>query len=156
MRHYYRCKDCLGTFAVEGERLQGIVCDCNGTWGHMGIVCQDRLVQEESRTPCDRRCTHASGPLCNCACKGQNHGTGRVVIVLADKGAVPKVQGLLEGYAERSKIAEEWRTMLTLAEKAYGLCVNYLQKNQVFTAMKKAKHLKTHGKRMKTLKEALS
>ena len=63
-------------------------------WGRahrfMGEVKGPRLTQPEDRCPCDRRCTNATGPNCECSCGGVNHGSGRLVSVDVDCGPVPQ------------------------------------------------------------------
>ena len=45
----------------------------------MGKVEKSDVVREGKKAPCDKRCTNASGPLCNCLCGEVNHGTYRLV-----------------------------------------------------------------------------
>jgi len=91
-RDYYRCKDCLGVFAVE-ESLMGARCDCGGTRGFwwLGYVHQFRLAKDHLEIPCDARCTNAIGPSCDCPCGGENHGTRMVVRRVVDAGGIPRV-----------------------------------------------------------------
>ena len=56
----------------------------------MGEVKGPRLSRAEDRCPCDRRCTNATGPNCECSCGGVNHGSGRLVRVDIDCGPVPQ------------------------------------------------------------------
>lgn len=89
-RWYYRCLDCLSV-AASNERLpRGSKCGaCGGCVSEMGQVSGCRITRTEMQCACDARCTGASGPSCDCSCKGENHGTGRVVPVVRDLGPVP-------------------------------------------------------------------
>lgn len=82
-RHYIRCGDCLSIGVIEGDFQHGWHCNlCAGNVELMGRVIQDKKVETtEFRSACDRRCTHAVGPVCTCKCDCANHGTGRVVEV---------------------------------------------------------------------------
>ena len=108
-RYYWRCRDCLSVFAVDGE-YRDMRCACGGTARCMGRVQGVRLTRTEHLCPCDGRCTGASGPSCDCSCGGENHGTGRVVPVAVDVGAAP-VASVVVGDKERAR-AEEYRAAL--------------------------------------------
>lgn len=84
-RYYYKCKFCLGVFAYdfsEGQVVPGhdmITCGiCRTKLNYMGKVSEDQTALETERTlcKCDKRCTDAQGPICNCECKSANHGKG--------------------------------------------------------------------------------
>lgn len=75
----FRCRACLGVFFSDRNE----VCPCHGDNDHrtcevMGRVVDARTYAKEV-CACDARCTHASGPHCECHCGGVNHGTGRTV-----------------------------------------------------------------------------
>lgn len=108
-RWFIRCKDCLTVAVVtETPNTYDWQCDaCNGPLESMGRVERDRLVHEHHASPCDDRCTHARGPHCDCSCGGANHGTKRVVRVIRDAGAVPRVKMPQPMQAQR--IALEYR-----------------------------------------------
>lgn len=55
----------------------------------MGRVKAKRLVEWIILTPCDGRCTGATGPNCDCVCNGKNHGTNRVVVSERKVQAIP-------------------------------------------------------------------
>src|SRR5206468_12359849 len=57
-----------------GEWQCGI---CAGRFESMGRVERDRLIHEHIAAVCDERCTSARGPICNCHCGGQHHGSNR-------------------------------------------------------------------------------
>lgn len=83
-RNYVRCTDCLSFGVVEGDYTPGWHCSlCAGTIEHMGKVVEDtrKYETQEERSACDKRCTHAVGPICVCKCNCANHGTGRIVHV---------------------------------------------------------------------------
>jgi hypothetical protein len=107
-RWFLRCLDCLAVTAVaedptttiywQGRRLYAQntapKCECGGSNDIMGRVgSKDRFTALSLRCPCDSRCTHATGPNCECSCGGANHGTTRVVCVKVDAGGVPRTQG---------------------------------------------------------------
>lgn len=135
--------------------ISGIICDCNGTWKSMGRVQDNRLVEEKEESVCDCRCTRASGPLCNCVCRGINHGTGRTVVITRDVSGVPKPQGLTENKEERMMIANQWRQLVAMTETAIGNSIVAYKRNSLKEALRKAKNYKLHMKRMESLMEAL-
>ncbi len=98
-----RCKKCGQTHKVEGRVMQGygrsdggspsavIVENISGlvyivTDGpsRVTVPCGDhwvvlRRVEEgtkASKHECGARCTNATGPNCDCRCRGKNHGSG--------------------------------------------------------------------------------
>lgn len=50
---------------------------------------RQRLVEDGHASPCDARCTGATGPTCNCVCGGENHGSHAVRSVIFKAGTVP-------------------------------------------------------------------
>lgn len=155
MRYYYKCSDCIGVWAVNGELISGIICDCNGTWKTMGRVQDNRLVEEKECSVCDCRCTRASGPLCNCICRGVNHGSGRTVLILKDVSGIPKPQGLMENKQERMQIANQWRQIVSMTENAINSQTDYYKRYKLQETLRKAKTYKLHTKRMESLMEVL-
>ena len=74
--HYFKCVDCL-TPVTSHSRHTTFNCDCGGTnFKYMGIVLRDKTVLQDKVCKCNELCTFASGPNCNCACGGLNHGLG--------------------------------------------------------------------------------
>ncbi|CAM6003868.1 unnamed protein product [Sphagnum balticum] len=69
------------------------------------LVQGDKYVKTENRPPCDGRCTHASGPHCDCMCHGANHGTGKMVTTVVVGGKVKAIdfseEDLLRAYKYR-------------------------------------------------------
>ncbi|NDC37707.1 MAG: hypothetical protein EBZ48_06600 [Proteobacteria bacterium] len=161
--YYHKCNDCLTPFSSTERKVD--VCDCNGSVSFMGVVQGDKYVKTEDRAPCDGRCTHASGPMCDCACNGANHGTGRLVSVVVKEGKVQAV-GLSEQDIER---AHKFRAFRDYAEKQYtdiyGKHIALLKSGQyvrgeIYTAAIKARDaldkivaLKVYEKRHKQLAE---
>ena len=91
-RWFYRCPECLCVNATEGRIPASYQTVC-GLCSHrgldeMGKVSGSNLVNERDRTPCDNRCTSATGPNCECACGGANHGSGCITEVII-VGGVP-------------------------------------------------------------------
>lgn len=99
MLHYHRCDDCLTTFSSTERKVDE--CDCNGSVHYMGQVHGSNYVEVKDKAPCDGRCTHAAGPVCDCECGGVNHGTGKVVQVTTVLGKI-KVTGLSPEDVERA------------------------------------------------------
>lgn len=90
-RFYYRCTTCLSVFVLE-QRKDNLYCGhCETILYFMGAVVRDSrvLTKEVEETPCDQRCTHALGPVCNCKCGGVNHGSGHVIISTKVLGKEP-------------------------------------------------------------------
>jgi hypothetical protein len=111
LRRYYRCTDCLDSFATV-ERATGCRCGaCGGPIEYVGDVRRQLVVRPEQRCACDERCTGATGPHCDCRCGGVNHGTGRTVEV--DR-VVGRVVGQLAPAKCRAR-AEEYRAALAAA-----------------------------------------
>jgi hypothetical protein len=82
----------------------------------MGEVQGDKYVKTENRPPCDGRCTHASGPHCDCACHGANHGSGKLVSVVIKEGKVCATN-LSEEDVERAHV---YRKMKAAAEETFN------------------------------------
>lgn len=85
-RHFFRCNLCLSTFFVDGAKVDRTAdCACGGTAIMLGRVTDTGntalWIGERHVVPCDARCTNANGYRCDCPCRGENHGTGRVVTI---------------------------------------------------------------------------
>ena len=96
-RYMYRCHDCLAVSAVNGSPIdRSARCDCGGIPESLGYVRETygsaRMARDAVRCACDHRCTGATGPSCDCVCRGENHGTGAVVEVVVDAGGVPRLR----------------------------------------------------------------
>ncbi len=109
---YFKCHDCLSTFT---SREKITLCVCGGTVESMGKVGRPGIFfRTEEHCACDARCTNAMGPSCDCACGGENHGTGKVVEVIVETGAV--VVKSLEGAEAKGA---EYRKALAEAKARY-------------------------------------
>ena len=163
-RHFVRCCDCLAISAIEGRPPADLECECGGKVQDMGAVKGERLAAWTSQTPCDARCTGARGPNCDCPCLGVNHGTGRLVTVQHDKGPVPRIS------SPSPERAAEYRAAFRAATEAhwsrYGRLIeakrrgewiadfsSYLEAQYYEGVIAKAARGKTHGGRLKALRE---
>ncbi len=128
----------------------------------MGRVERDRLIHEHTAAICDARCTSARGPICNCKCGGQHHGSHRVVRVVRDAGPVPTVtpstgreQARLNA-AEYVALREAARTLLDplLASKSRGYLPagEFDRMRRLQAALRKAYEARTHAARVKALR----
>lgn len=115
----------------------------------MGKVEENKLKKEVYKAACDKRCTHARGPICWCKCHCENHGTGRVVkVVIINE--LPKVEFNDEKALQRSK---EYTAAL---EQAIAL-VELRGPKDMFrhgnlALIAKAQKARQHKSRMKALK----
>lgn len=115
-RHYYRCLACLSAVAIDGDKLKVAYdhnnkplfprCDCGGGLDYMGRVSGDNYMRVEDRCACDGRCTHATGPNCDCACGGKNHGTGALATIIVEMGCVSKLTPRPDIDTRRALVAE--------------------------------------------------
>jgi hypothetical protein len=109
--YYHKCDDCLTPFSSTERHID--LCDCDGHVTFMGVVQGDKYVKTENRSPCDGRCTHACGPICDCQCGGANHGTGRLVQVVVKEGKVKAIN-----FSEEDMLrAYKYRELRDYAEK---------------------------------------
>lgn len=166
LRHYYRCRRCLGVAVAESTSLDGVRCDCGGAeWWYLGRVQRDRLVRDDARPPCDARCTGALGPTCNCRCGGKNHGSGRVVVIAVDAGSVPRVsdrddlgvrlERVREYEAARQPLQEELAELEREREERRWLDrERYDRMLALRHALIDADAAKHHATRMRTLRRA--
>ena len=123
--HYYRCQECLTTFTTEEtfeiigwgkHKTCKVQCDCGAERvDYLGQSSQPgRIAQRVTLCPCDARCTNASGPNCDCQCRGANHGTGLLVTVIRDAGPVPRIKQRSPEVCKA--VRAEWRKALDAAE----------------------------------------
>lgn len=133
-RWYTKCSLCLAVACVESEedpravrqalRRAGksttgpdVVCGaCGGAVEVTGYVSRARLVAAHGEaSPCDWRCTNATGPSCDCSCGGSNHGSQKLVsFVVTD--SIPRITPL--DTEKSKKIAAEATTGQAAAYKA--------------------------------------
>lgn len=109
-RHYYRCRDCLTTAVVEERLPETAECGaCGGRFRYLGPVTDAaRWLHTDLLPACNSACVNATGPDCECQCRGENHGTGRVVRVVRDGGAV-RVEPRERDAEKARRRAEEYR-----------------------------------------------
>lgn len=138
-RHYIRCTDCLSFGAVDGDYQPGWHCSlCAGPIELMGKVVEDTRKYEtsEERSACDKRCTHAVGPICVCKCNCANHGTGRVVVVQIIKD-LPTVlfnsdeQAAEAGRSYRQDIHDLRQLLAGFRAMAQDYSLPYVQRREV-------------------------
>lgn len=166
MLYYHKCDDCLTAFTSSERKVD--LCDCNGSVTFMGQVQGNRYVKHEDRSPCDGRCTHAAGPMCDCTCQGANHGTGKVVQVVVKEGLV-KAQGLSEQDIERAivfrKLRDHAESMFaskhkdSIEKRKQGQWLErevYLAMHRDRQALDKAIAMKVYDRRTKALIELIT
>ncbi len=102
LRYVGRCKRCARGVKLEGQLMQGrranytdyVIRTADGSVYRCGDLgtnqyisharCGDHFVKvsqvfegtKGSKHTCGARCTNATGPSCDCRCKGANHGSG--------------------------------------------------------------------------------
>jgi hypothetical protein len=172
-RFCYRCTDCLFVVFTE-ESVSGAECEaCGGKFEYMGRVAPKgrRLYEVVTQCACDGRCTGAVGPSCDCSCGGVNHGSGAVVRVIKDQGAVPRLAA--RDADKQLAAAVEYRNALRGAQgrlgAEFGSSVEaykngfprlhwetYNEIRQAYRGIAKAKALRTRGGRLKALARVCS
>jgi len=111
--YYHKCNDCLTPFSSTERHID--LCDCDGAVTFMGQVQGDAYILTANKPACDGRCTHASGPHCDCACNGANHGSGRVVQTIIKEGKVKAID-----FSEEDMLrAYKYREFKNYAENQY-------------------------------------
>lgn len=170
IRHYLRCRDCLTAHAREQEAApeSGGPCPlCGGKTEYMGRVTPaGPLSRAYSFSPCDTRCTRARGPLCDCPCRGEHHGSGLVVTYETGTAKLPEA---LDGARARRWAAEyleakaaaraafEARFGAVVAKRRVGGWLSgaefgrYLEAEDFGRALATANRLRTHSGRLKAL-----
>ena len=163
-RWFYRCPDCLSVVAcaTQADWNRPYGCSlCGATrMEEMGRVHRDRLIREELRAVCDERCIGARGPKCNCHCGGENHGTGRTVLVVVAESGIPCL-AVPDGNGALAR-AQEWRASLAPAQDRFGrLCEmkrdRYLPEEdfrewlRLRRFLREVKAARTHAGRMRML-----
>jgi hypothetical protein len=87
-RHFLRCSYCERPISVNVETREELafilnqVCPLCGEKAlrYMGQVRKTDIVKQGVKAACDKRCTLALGPKCDCPCANENHGTHRLVV----------------------------------------------------------------------------
>ncbi|MFA7329804.1 MAG: hypothetical protein WC326_01905 [Candidatus Delongbacteria bacterium] len=166
-RHYHKCLGCLLPFVTDAYRLpDGATCSICGSlrFHHMGEVFKvsGQLVAGDAITDCkcDSKCTCATGPECDCRCGGENHGAGMAATFerLAS-GAVQVKLAVPEKAQARSRLAAtEYQAALAQAQTEEapfrGCGSGYYWRGE--RLVREAQASRSHGTRMRKLKEALS
>jgi len=154
-RGCYRCADCLSVLFVDQAPgpWNELTCGaCEGRMEWQGYVGRAGLYNTYTDSACDFKCTSARGPSCECKCRGENHGTGRTVLVVVGAGAIPKATP--PDAAKSAMVAATFRTERDAAharlEAKYGS--RWLEGQHAFRAYFKARTGKTNA-RIKALQE---
>lgn len=168
-RWFARCLGCLSIMAIESEGRPPARMRCSACTAQieiMGQVRYQRIVNIEAHTPCDARCTMASGPSCDCQCGGKNHGSKITVAVAVDVGGIPRVtppnpEKAVRTYQEwlRARTATEARIVkhfpaLRLPagfETGPALEAEIVRGNRYLDRVALAGRMKTHHGRLKAL-----
>lgn len=87
-RHFIRCSYCERPLSINAATEQEIKfvleqkCPLCGELAlrYMGQVRKTDIVKQGVKAVCDKRCTSALGPKCDCPCSNENHGTHRLVV----------------------------------------------------------------------------
>lgn len=162
-RYYYKCRDCLSVATHESvQPNHDLKCDCGGRMPMMGHVHRFRVVNVELHTPCDERCTNASGPSCDCACGGVNHGSGHLVELVRDVGGIPTLKaGNMERASEyraardaaRERIAKRHAYVIDAKARGQYVTAGYWEWQQDVSDLNHACGLKNHKNRLAKLAE---
>ncbi|MBX6421749.1 MAG: hypothetical protein IRZ06_12195 [Nevskia sp.] len=109
MMHCFRCRRCLGVGYAEEKVWH---CDCGGSVEDLGPIVPGTRRRARQVAACDARCTHAIGRICDCPCRGANHGKGRVVTVEAS-GVAPLARSGDQEAADRMDAVTKplWRRL---------------------------------------------
>ena len=106
-RAFFRCLDCLSVFAVDGDTGYNNGadlpnCPCSGDVLFLGYTAHKPVYRREEVSACDGRCTEARGNSCDCVCGGDNHGQGRVAILVTreDLPTAPRQKIIDYAYGE--------------------------------------------------------
>ncbi len=157
---FIRCRGCLSVTAIEVEIPPTVMrCDCQGSIEVMGAVRRQRITNFAAHTPCDLRCTMASGPECNCQCGGENHGSGVTVAVFKDVQGIPRV--IPRNQAQSIRVHREWLQARNFAEARVrrffpdlaGQDSKASRGNFFLEALDRAGALKIHSGRLKAIQK---
>lgn len=170
-RFFLRCRGCLSIMAVQDSPPPASArCEaCNGGIEVMGQVRYQRIIRMEDHTPCDARCTMASGPSCACQCGGKNHGSQIMVSAAVDVGGIPRVtppnpeksrrvhqEWLQAAHATRQRVGRHFPQYLDqqAGKPLQGLGLAQAKRGESFIAeVLQAGNLKTHHGRLQALQK---
>jgi len=151
----YRCSGCLDVVFASESCRDGVACGaCGGGLEFLGRVTGDRLTATVEQCACDGRCTGAVGPQCSCQCGGVNHGTGRLVEVVRDLGAVPRLTGQ-RGVAHLVAVAAEWLTVVGAARSALAALPEW-ERCRYVSRLSAARELRTQKARLAAIAKLLA
>lgn len=114
-RYFYQCPTCLLRFTADTDQdySQPKVGACPVCHQH-GITCLGATKGVLSyRTPCDDRCTGATGPDCSCSCGGRHHGSGLLVPTIGNivDLSYQRIKGITQTRADYERYAEQLSTL---------------------------------------------
>lgn len=121
-RWYVRCPGCLSSMMVEVDlaEMEPRCEACDTRLQIVGRVRHQHWVRTGLETPCDARCTGATGSKCNCACGGKNHGSHAVVEVVCASGkAVVRVLHREVALLRLAEYREAYDQLLGRIEERY-------------------------------------
>ena len=162
--HYYKCNDCLSPMTtIEQMDLHNSLCFCGGHLTYLGEVThEERVVEVKHKALCDARCTHASGPVCNCHCNCENHGKGILATITIEKDHGKAILTPIN-IEEALSIASEYRTAVANATQRMETYLASLSTAKSHWArwnrydaekkLRQASHWKRHALRMQRLNE---
>lgn len=171
-RFFYKCEDCFAVVTVEFKHMKAVCGFCSGRMELMGQVKQDTLIKTEERCACDARCTGASGPVCNCHCGGENHGTGKLITVTTHVNGIPVFNPREGDKEEHLRIAMEIKSLVAeykklfttkyptiIEKKKAGRWLDgneYLAYKDFITVLERVKNYRTYASRLKLLRTKIS
>lgn len=82
-RYSCLCRHCGRRWIADGYR-EVRCCLINRDAGEPLFIVMKAVRATVNDTPCDGRCTSATGPNCDCSCGGRNHGLGKVAAASPD------------------------------------------------------------------------
>lgn len=123
---------------------------CDGRLEFRGFVNGAAIITRHKEVPCDGRCTNAAGPSCDCSCKGENHGSQRLITVERQVGSMPaRISGARDA-EQRAAVPREYRD---LRDRVEAQCKTARGRTDPRTlilhqALYKAARLRRHTTRM--------
>ena len=147
--YYHKCSECLTAFSSTEPKIDECDCACTDVTC-MGKVYGNSYQQTANRPACDGRCTHASGPVCDCGCLGVNHGTGRLVATVIREGKV-KVIDPSADILDDMKRGYKYREFRDYAYKMCKLENDYQTKRQMLRQVAKIEQMRVYDPRLQAL-----
>jgi hypothetical protein len=145
-RHFIRCSFCERPLSVNVETREdlGLIlnqgCPLCGEKAlrYMGQVRKTDIIKQGVKSACDKRCTLAVGPKCDCPCNNENHGTHRLVVF-------DKVVGKLE-VVERDLLNGNENYLARI--KRMAAAKNVIKVNVIAFLNWKVRDVLAHGKEL--------